>query len=273
VSRCRVNGRVADTVVALDRGLNYGDGLFETVRLVGGAPRFWPRHLARLTAGCERLGFACPAATLLEAEVQSVADVTPPDGIVKLVVTRGAGGRGYRPPATAEPTRIVTGHGAPAYDPAWTTGGIALRVCSTHLGRNPRLAGIKHLNRLEQVLARAEWTDDDVAEGLMLDASGLAICGTQSNLFLARDGVLATPRLDQCGVAGVMRGFVLECARSLGLGLEVRDVPLSEVEAAPELFVTNAVVGIWPVSAFAGHRLPVGPIAQRLQAALAAAVP
>jgi 4-amino-4-deoxychorismate lyase len=271
VSRCRVNGVVADSVPVADRGLQYGDGLFETLRLVSGRPRFLSRHLARLAAGCRQLGFAAPEQAAIEADIAAVAAETPPEGVVKLIVTRGAGGRGYRPGSAAAPTRVVLGYPPPGYDPSWWNEGIELRLCATRLGSNPRLAGIKHLNRLEQVLARAEWDDAAIPEGLMLDDRGRAVCGTQANLFVALGDRLVTPSLDRCGVAGVMRGFVLEHAAAAGIDAEVREVTVEELAMAREIFVTNAVIGIWPVSAFADRSYAPGRYARLFQRLLAEA--
>lgn len=270
---CLVNGVESRSVAVADRGLQYGDGLFETLRLVGGRPRLLADHLARLARGCARLGIPVPPPALLEEEISRVAAVCDPDGIVKVIVTRGEGGRGYRPPTTASPTRIVSGHEPPAHDPRSSSAGIVLRLCTTRLGRNPVLAGLKHLNRLEHVLARAEWDDPAVPEGLMLDDRGFAVCGTQSNVFAVLGDRLVTPPVDQCGVAGVMRGFVLRIAATAGIAVDVRPVPMNSLHDAREVFVTSAVVGIWPVREFDGRSRVAGPVAHRLQAGLAEAAP
>lgn len=269
MSTLLIDGREQGGVPAGDRGLAYGDGVFETLRLSAGRPRLLERHLQRLQQGCGRLGFEAPASSLLMADIEAVAAAAPPDGVVKLIVTRGDGGRGYRPPPAPRARRIVSAHPAPAYDPAWWTEGVSLRICATRLGRNPALAGIKHLNRLEQVLARREWDDPEVPEGLMLDDAGHLVCGTQSNLFVLRDGTLMTPALDACGVAGVMRGFVLSQAASLGLRVGVGAMKLEVLEEAQEIFLTNAVIGIWPVRATGVHAFAPGVVAARMQQCLA----
>ena len=127
------------------------------------------------------------------------------------------------------------------------------------------LAGLKHLNRLEQVLARAEWQDTAYAEGLLCDTSGRVIEGVFSNLFLIKDGELITPDLSRCGVAGVMRAEILQQAQSLGISQTVRDVSYAELVAADEVFVCNSLYGIWPVCALATHDWPVGPLTRKLQ--------
>lgn len=133
------------------------------------------------------------------------------------------------------------------------------------MSRQPLLAGLKHLNRLEQVLARAEWQDTEHAEGLMLDQAGRVIEGVFSNLFLVRDGVLITADLKRCGVAGVMRAELLFQAVSLGISTQITDIPLEQLQWADEVFVCNSVYGIWPVRAYAALHWPVGPLTRKLQ--------
>ena len=124
---------------------------------------------------------------------------------------------------------------------------ITVRICSMKLGTNERLAGLKTLNRLESVLARSEWRDKRIVEGLLRDADENIVCGTMSNLFIRRGNVLVTPLLDRCGVAGVMRRWVLEQAPALGLKLTLRRVSLRDLRGAEEVFMTNALSGLMSV--------------------------
>lgn len=258
-----VNGLFTSLVEATDRGFQYGDGLFETFLVQHGIPVFWRAHLERLQEGCVRLGLPVLDPDLLrrEAEVACVAS----QGVLKLVVTRGVGGRGYTPPAQAEPTRVFSFHPLPA-DLEEIKQGVRVRWCRTRLGINPALAGIKHCNRLEQVLARGEWNDPCVYEGLLCDAEGFLVEGTMTNLFWYRKRTLYTPKLDRCGVAGIARAWVLRRADEWGLAVqEVRARPAA-LEEAEEVFLTNSVIGLVPVVALAGRRWPVGCLAVRLQA-------
>jgi 4-amino-4-deoxychorismate lyase len=258
-----INGVATDRVDALDRGLHYGDGLFETLAVRAGLPLLWQRHMQRLTAGCERLGIPSPDESLLEQEAaQLCAGVA--QGVLKIIVTRGTGGRGYRPPPAPQPTRVVALYPWPDYPPA--TQGIMLRVCATRLAQNPALAGMKHLNRLEQVLARNEWDDPAIVEGVMLDSVGRVISGTMSNLFLVKAGALFTPDVTQCGVAGVMRGLILDVAARLGMTARIGAITLNDVLEADEVFVCNSLVGLWPVRQLAGRRYPHGPFSTRIAA-------
>jgi 4-amino-4-deoxychorismate lyase len=254
-----VNGRPGNTLDVLDRGLQYGDGLFETIAIRASRPRLLRHHLERLADGCRRLLMDAPDPDLIVREIAAVASA--PAAVVKVIVTRGVGGRGYRPPRDPQATRIVASFPWPDRSDGQSAGGIRLRTCTTRLSSNPRLAGIKHLGRLEQVLARAEWQDESIAEGLMLDEAGHVVCGTQSNLFALMAGELVTPRVDRCGVAGVMRRAVLEWASAQGVTAREVDLRPDELPGVEELFVTNAIVGAWPARELDGVALPRGTMA------------
>lgn len=263
-----INGVRTSQFEAADRGLHYGDGVFETMALRDGAIRFWHRHRQRLNAGCERLRIETPTSVTLDGEIATLT-AGASSGVVKLIVTRGPGARGYGAPRTGTPTRVLSLHDDRDAPRAFYRDGIRLRVCRTRFGCNRDLAGIKHLNRLEQVLASLEAHDDQSEEGLMLDEDDRVVSGTMTNVFLVLAGRLVTPVLERCGVAGVMRGLVLEAAAETGIGAEVRDVRRDEIAAAQELFVTNALIGIWPVRACAGRSLAPGPVTRRLMIVLA----
>ena len=241
-----VNGKQGNLISIRDRGLLYGDGVFRTLLTLNGRAQHWPLHFQKLHKDCSSLGIVCPDIDLLSAELDRLL-MQQPDGVVKLIVTRGQGIRGYAPSAEAIPTHIWDISPLPDYPPDRTTLGIRARMCQLHLSQQPRLAGIKHLNRLENVLAAAELNDADVAEGLLMDADGNVIEGTRSNLFLVVQGKLVTPDLSRCGVAGVQRGRVMVWAAQHGMQLQVRDVRLDEVLHADELFVVNSIIGLWAI--------------------------
>jgi 4-amino-4-deoxychorismate lyase len=262
-----VNGQVSEHISVADRGLAYGDGVFETIAVVDGKARHWHRHAARLRSGCERLGIALPDEAQMKAEIGPLLRHGK-NAVLKIMITRGAGGRGYRPDPSAIPTRIAALHDWPEFPPDWLTDGIDMWVCRTRLGHNPALAGIKHLNRLEQVSASREWPDDHYAEGLMLDEAGLVIEGTRSNVFVMSAGRVLTPDLRQCGVAGVMRAIVCDAFPQLGTAVEQRPLSLDEVLAADELFVCNSIIGIWPVRRLLHKHIKeygLGPLSLKLQ--------
>lgn len=261
-----VDGEPATQLSLLDRGLAYGDGLFETLSVTCGKPRLLQRHLARLQEGAQRLSIPLDI-PVLTAELAAFCGELG-SGVAKLIVTRGEGLRGYAPPAESQPRRILLGSPAPAYPPGYAQEGVRLYPCRTRLAEQPALAGLKHLNRLEQVLARAEWQDPAYAEGLMCDNSGRVIEGVYSNLFLVRAGQLLTADLSRCGVAGVMRAELLAQAAALGIAVQVRDIGFEELLAADEVFLCNSLYGIWPVRQLQGHDWPVGPLTRKLQASI-----
>ena len=266
--RILVDGEPTDRISCLDRGLLYGDGVFETLAVEAGRPRFWKRHLARLVAGCARLGIPHPEEYRLREEAR-LAIAESQRAVLKIIMTRGEGGQGYRSAGQVTPTRIIQLHPWPDYPDACRVAGVRVRLCRQRLGCNPALAGIKHLNRLEQVLARREWDDPGIREGLLLDGDDRLVEGTMSNLFLFRKGGLLTPELSRCGVAGILRTVVMELAEAIRMPVRVGTVGLSDLREADEVFLTNSVIGIWPVVAVDDSPFPVGESTRRLQALLA----
>jgi 4-amino-4-deoxychorismate lyase len=191
--------------------------------------------------------------------------------VAKIILTRGAGGRGYAAPTSLLPTRVVAAFPCPPESQQRARDGVAIRRCAMTLGAQPRLAGAKTLNRLENVLARAEWDDAGIAEGLLADAEGHVIEGTMSNVFLVTHGAVATPKLDRCGVIGAQRERVRETLSREGIRCIEQDLPWQALLAADEVFLTNSVHGAWPVVAFESRRWEVGPLTRRVQGWLEAA--
>jgi 4-amino-4-deoxychorismate lyase len=265
-----VNGKPNDCVPTSDRGLLYGDGVFETIAVESGKLHFWSEHLHRLQSGCERLGIESVDETLLMGECRSLIGRSQ-QAVIKIIITRGSGGRGYRLPEQARPTRIIQLHEWLDYPANCTERGIKTRICRTRLGHNVSLAGIKHLNRLEQVLARQEWNDPDIMEGLMLDSDGDLVEGTMSNVFIVKDAVLVTPDLQRCGVAGIMRARVREMAAEDSIVARVQRVDQAALRQADEVFVCNSLMGIWPVIGIDEQAYAKGPVTTQLQTLLAKA--
>lgn len=256
---CWINGVEQMAIGATDRGLHYGDGLFETLAVFAGqCPRF-KEHFQRLRTGCERLAIPVPDEPLLLQEVQQAAEGWD-KAVIKLIITPGAGGRGYARPDKPQVTRIVMLHAWPEHPQDYWQGGIALRLCQTRLACNPALAGIKHLNRLEQVLARSEWHGNDYAEGLMCDRGGNVIEGIMSNVFMVRDNKLFTPKTDDCGVAGVMRRWVLEQAPCLDIEVVESMISVEDIRQADEVILSNSLIGLWPVKEFERCQFEPGPV-------------
>jgi 4-amino-4-deoxychorismate lyase len=262
-----INGEMKGLLPATDRGLHYGDGLFETIAVINGSLCLWSAHMERLQHGCKVLGLPMPDIQQLHDEALSLCG-SEERAVIKLVITRGSGGRGYRPPQHVLPQRILFRYPWPDYSDL--SQGIQLRVCQTPLACNPALAGIKHLNRLEQVLARAEWDDVATHEGLMCDLDGQVKEGTMSNLFWVDEGQLFTPDLSRCGVAGVMRAQVMALARDLGIRVHTAEIHPDELVQMDEIFITNSLIGIWPVARFAGRDFQAGELTLGLQSVLQA---
>ena len=262
-NRILVNGEVSDTVSAYDRGLHYGDGIFETIALRAGKPCLWERHWSRLQAGYDVLKLNSPN------EMQWLDDIdrlVKPDteAVIKLMLTRGASGRGYASPVEAGVTRIAMLSATADYPTTWHQQGVRVRWCEQRLGRNPQLAQIKHLNRLEQVMARSEWpaeiTDGNFAEGLMLNSDGYVVEGVSSNVFIVREQQLITPDLTAAGVAGVMRAEVLQQAETLGIVTHIAHLTPDDFLQADEVFITNSLIGVWPVRELGNNHYTVGSV-------------
>jgi 4-amino-4-deoxychorismate lyase len=260
-ARVLINGFLEERVSALDRGLAYGDGLFETIRAVNGKAPLWARHLARLSDGCQRLGLPAPDAGVLSQEFARVAEGIP-DAVVKITLTRGRGERGYAPPEQVDVTRIVAAFPSPLLPAHWCRDGIRVRCCELRLAAQPRLAGIKHLNRLEQVLARGEWPDAAVVEGLLFDQAGNLVSATAANVFVGIEGGLLTPPIDQCGVAGVLRGALLDALPEI----RVRAMTKEDLMRADEMFLTSSVRGVLPVRTLDERAFRIGRYARAAQA-------
>jgi 4-amino-4-deoxychorismate lyase len=260
------NGKPTTVVSLANRGLAYGDGLFETIKVCNGRALFLTEHLRRLQRDCARLDLVLDV-TALQYELALLL-AQHDSGILKLIITRSAGQRGYATAQHAGAERLLLFYPQPFSDSENTRSGIAVRMCRQRLAEQPALAGMKHLNRLEQVMARAEWSDSAIAEGLMLDHAGHLIEGTMSNVFLVRAGKVQTPRLHRCGVAGVMRALVLqELAQRSAPVIEV-DLVLDDLYAADEVFLTNSIIGIWPVRKIECLHKPVGDVTIAFQKAL-----
>ena len=265
--RCFVGTMPVDAIPGTDRGFAYGDGLFETMRAHRGTIPWWEAHWARLTTGAARLRIALPDPAQVAAEAHAL--LAGADGVLKLVVSRGTGGRGYGPPETPTPTWVLSRHALPATP----DGGLAVRWCETRLAVQPALAGLKHCNRLEQVLARAEWpqapTSGQLAqEGLMRSAEGDVVCATAANLFVLHGTHWLTPPVDRCGVAGICRQWLLGAT-----GAEQSLIEVAAVEDADAVFLCNAVRGILPVARLGTRSWPLHEQVAVLQQRLADAHP
>lgn len=263
-----INGQRDAAWPVFDRGLQFGDGLFETMLCRDGAAVHFEQHWQRLQLGCRRLGIRCPD---IAAPVRAaIAEQGAARAIAKLIVTRGSSRRGYQAPQPECPNWTLTvAEAPPAADYA---GGVALHLCATRLPADPLLAGVKHLNRLHQVLARREW-DQEYHDGLLCSHDGAVIEGCAHNLFIVERGRLATPDLSQAGVDGIMRQQVLAWCRAHGLATAVERLLPSRVLAADEVFITNSLNGVVPVRAIGGTTFQPGPVTAAIAAGMDAHMP
>jgi len=263
--RVLINGRMDDRIAVADRGLAYGDGVFRTIRCEAGRLLAWQRHYAKLQADCAALGLACPAE---EAWLADLAELAPVDAAIKLTVTRGRSARGYAVDPAASVTRISQTGPLPPYADALREQGVTVRLCSTVLGIQPALAGLKHLNRLEQVLARREWSDPAIFDGLMCNPRGEVVEGVMTNLFIVEGDRLLTHPLADCGVAGVVRSMLLEAAATLGLRQELTSFDTQRLLAADAVLLSNSLAGIVPVACLGERRWQNFTLAQQLRTAV-----
>ena len=261
-----INGAPAPDL-SLHRGLHYGDGVFRTCMIYGGEVLDIHDQCQLVLLDAARLGLTPVPATELMQDAAKLAQGQA-RAVLKMTLLRGGTTRGYRPEGGPS-DRLVCRYPAPDYPAAsWQRGVTALRS-DFRLASQPVLAGIKHLNRLEQVLASRDWPPG-VDEALLSDDAGRPVCGTRTNLFWVRDGALRTPALERCGVAGFMRRKVLALAQALKVRAQVGDGQWEEVEAADELFLTNSLIGIWPVAQLGSRRWQApGPLTGELMQRLA----
>ena len=246
-----VNGSFNQTISPFDRGFSYGDGVFRTIKIVGGLPEHWPQHYQKLVADCAAINIVCPSAELLMSDLSQLfsvdAETEKLAAVAKIIVTRGEGNRGYTPPPITAPMRVVVKSPMPQYPEERFVDGVNLTICETRLALQPRLAGIKHLNRLENVLARMEWHSPDIADGIFLDMNDNVIECTAANIFVRFGDTLITPNLTQCGVAGVTRQRIIALAHTLALKIVVETLSLEKLLSADEAITCNSLYGAWQV--------------------------
>ncbi|MCW9014495.1 MAG: aminodeoxychorismate lyase [Gammaproteobacteria bacterium] len=240
-----INGQAETGIDYRDRGLQYGDGLFETIAYKHGRLIYWQEHLARLNAGCQRLNLPVIDESQWLADLQKLS-ITNNHHVIKLILTRGVGGRGYKYHAI-NTTRVIACYDWPDYPASNFNNGVEVRICDTGISVNPSLAGIKHLNRLDNVLARNEWSGDVIAEGLMLDDMAYVIEGTMSNVFGVKDEVLYTPDLSRAGVTGIVRNKVITIAKDQGMVVYETNITRQQLLEMDAVFLTNSLFGVWPV--------------------------
>ena len=263
-----LNGNFNGAISPLDRGLAYGDGVFRTLKVVNGLPEQWPAHYQKLVADCGAIGIVCPSAELLMSDL---TQLFAPDevAVAKIIITRGDGERGYTPPAITAPMRLVIKSAMPDYPESNFTEGVNLHVCETRLAHQPKLAGVKHLNRLENVLARMEWHDPEISEGIMLDFQDNVIECTSANILARFGNTLITPNLDLCGIAGITQQRILDFSYTLDLQTSIETLSLKKLLSADEIIICNSLYGTWQVRSVQHKTWPKQTLAMNIRNALA----
>ncbi|MDF0604172.1 aminodeoxychorismate lyase [Neisseriaceae bacterium TC5R-5] len=263
-----INGKEQQQISVLDRGLAYGDGIFRTLELRYGQPKLWRWQYARLCEDAARLHLATPSAETLLTELRLLGG-TMPRAVAKITLTRGEGQRGYAIPASAESHRIVTVSDWQGYPANYAEQGISARWCDLRLAIQPALAGIKHLNRLENVLARSEWDDPTIQEGLLLDNDGYLVEGTMSNLYILSDNIILTPILEYCGVQGAVRDWLSTYCAIQRLPFMPARLRPAQLLTAQAVFFSNSLIGLWPLRQLDRLSWSPHPLVAQLQQALA----
>jgi 4-amino-4-deoxychorismate lyase len=257
-----VNGISVEQVSILDRGLQYGDGVFETMPVYEGKALWFDKHYQRLQQGCATLNITVPKKNILLNDIEQLIPHHQ-SAVLKITVTRGESARGYKTNRDVKPTRIVVCSEWQNNPQLKIKNGILLKLCDTIVSRHPLLGSVKHLNRLENIMARQEWQGDEYDEGLMCDEFGNVVDGIMSNIFISHNGQLSTPKIKHSGVKGIMRNWVLEQNKSINVS-ELDRLTVEMVQQADEIFMTNSLIGMWPVREFNNIKYTVGPVFHKL---------
>lgn len=250
-----INGKPSEGISVFDRGFAYGDGVFRTFLVKNGVPNHWELQYQKLYQDCLALGIACPSNDELLSDITVLFNETT-DSIAKIIVTRGESSRGYKVPDDIQANRVVLKLSPPTYPKSNDTQGVKLHLCELKLGAQSKLAGVKHLNRLENVLARMEWNDATIADGLLMDSNNNVIECTMSNIFARFGNELITPALDQCGVAGIARARIIENSKLFNLDVKVEGLKLDKLMQSDEIIICNSLFGAWQVVAFNDKQWP-----------------
>ena len=261
-----INGEEQSNITIFNRNMQYGDGLFETCIAKENQILFWNRHLSRLNIGCDKLKIKKIEESIWLKDIKKALSLTSKKNcIIKLILSRGNSHRGYSYPNDIMPVRvvIVLEMKKPQHKQSFS-----LEYAQSGYHSNPNLAGIKHCNRIEQILARASMQED---EAIMLDENKNIISVTQGNIFFIIGKRLLTPKLDRCGVIGSRRSLILELAKSIGLDVKEEEISLIQAKKADEVFISNSLIGIQSVSSIKGFQLPNSSMTRKIKAAFESA--
>lgn len=254
-------------VDAWDRGVQFGDGLFETILVLDGNLVHFSEHMARLKHGLNVLKIELDM-TEFDGQLQkALNDLLEgsglSSGVLKVIITRGDSARGYASPKNIKNNVTFFLSDLPNFHSDIYTKGVKLKHCETQCGIQPQLSGLKHLNRLENVLAKQEM--DDEFEGLMSNFFGFVIEGTMSNVFFEKEGMLFTPNLNISGVKGVMRSLVMQVCQQQSIACQELDIKQADITAFDAAFICNSVMGVIPVISIGQQMLQISQVTKLLQ--------
>tara|TARA_B110000008_G_scaffold270257_1_gene300317 strand:- start:100 stop:933 length:834 start_codon:yes stop_codon:yes gene_type:complete len=257
-----IDGEVESEISIFNRNVQYGDGLFETCVAKDNKVLFWDNHFARLNNGCERLNIKKIASSVwLEDIKKAISLSSEKNCIAKLILSRGNSLRGYSYVKDIEPVRVVIISQMSQYK---IKENYSLEFAISGFHSNPNLAGIKHCNRLEQIMARTNMLAD---EAIMLDENQSVISVTQGNIYFIFGKKLVTPKLERCGVIGSRRSIILELSRLINLEVKEDDISIKQLEKANEVFVSNSLIGIQPVTSIGEYYQKNNPLTEKIRAA------
>ncbi len=259
-----VNGTLSDVVAVGDRSFQYGDGCFTTILTKDGKIQHWALHVERMEACLDVLDIAKPDWQLVEQWLEPALLFDEKAGL-KIHISRGVGGRGYSPSHLEQPNVTISHFAFPSHYAQWQTEGLDICVCSKRMGLNPMLAGHKHNNRLEQVLLKGEMDKAGFADGLCLDIHGHIVETTSANVFWVKGGTLYTPSLDNAGVSGIARKIILNHSAELGMKVVTGDFELDHLDNAEEVFISNALLEVAPITRISQHQYSIGIQTRRFQ--------
>ncbi len=261
-----IDGQEQSNISIYNRNVQYGDGLFETCVTKENQILFWEKHLSRLDMGCERLKIKKIEESIWLKDIEKALSLTSHKNcVIKLILSRGNSQRGYSYPDDIMPVRIVI---LSEMKKTYAKKSFSLEYAQSGYHSNPNLAGIKHCNRIEQILARAKLKED---EAIMLDENQNIISVTQGNIYFIFGQRLVTPKLDRCGVIGSRRSLILELAKSIELDVEQDNISVTDAKKADEIFISNSIIGIQSVSSIEDYQLPNSSMTRKISAAFESA--
>ena len=252
-----INGQQEQHLSVKNRGLAYGDGVFTTAKVVNGNVQLLSAHVERLITSCKKLNIDLPDMNEIKTELTQTAQRFELS-VAKVIITAGDGGRGYSRQGCSTSNVIITFHAFPEHYASLQKQGIHLGIFSSKIGVNPLISGIKHLNRLEQVLIRQELDNRNEDDLLVINCFDNVIEASAGNVFWFKDNIWHTPTLSESGVEGLMRNHILQhCSNHYEM--RVVNAKLSALESIDAMFICNSVMGVMPVRQFENRILSLTP--------------